>query len=186
MINKLFDDFSFFQPSVPLTRHLVSAIQTAHSADLERTRNDERQVERDEDVPEDFGFEGRELSPESPSSELESDHETDFQRRRIAVELYGLLAFQAESPQAKAGRAISIHDSVVSGMSVSLGLPKESVLLSALASEFGGWLRDEGEFVAGWGRIIFATSEHMYLEAFPFEEDKADESEGELANAVNV
>jgi hypothetical protein len=186
VINQLFDDLRFFQPSVPLTRNLVSAIQTAHSADLERVRNDERQVEQDEDVPEDSGFEARELSPNSSISELELDDETHFQRRQIAVELYGLLAFQAHSPQARAGRAISIQDSITSGMSVSLGLPKENVLLSVLANEFGRWLRDEGEFLAGWGRIIFAATEHLYLEAFPFEEDKADESEEELANAVNV
>ena len=183
MIDELFDDLRFFQPSVPLTRHLVSAIQTAHLADLERVRNDERQLEQDEDMPGDFGSEARELNLTSSSRELESEHETGFQRRQIAVELYGLLAFQAESPQAREGSAIPIHDSVTSGMSVSLGLPKTNILLSKLASEFGGWLRDEGEFVAGWGRILFTSPEHMYLEAFPSEEDKAD-AEEELANVV--
>lgn len=181
MRDELFDDLRFFQPSVPLTRQLVSAIQTAHLTDLERVRNDQRQVEQDEDMPEDSGFEAQELNLDSSSSELKPEDETGFQQRQIAVELYGLLAFQADSPQAREGRAISIHDSVTAGMSVSLGLPKENTLLSELASEFGGWLRAEGEFVAGWGRIIFSRTEHMYLEAFP-SEDKIDASEEELAN----
>lgn len=184
MLNNGFDDLRFFQPSVELTEHLVSAIQTAHLADLERVKNDEQQVEQDENVPEDFGSEVSGLDLNYSNSELEPEPEIVFQRRHIGVELYGLLAFEAQSPQATAGHAISIYDSVTSGMSVSLGLPKQHILLSNLASEFGGWLKGQGEFLAGWGRVIFSASDHMYLEAFPFVE--ADRSEEELADVVKV
>jgi hypothetical protein len=185
MFTNFLDDMRFFQPSARLTRALVSAIEAAHSADLDRVRRDERQVEQDEDdLPED-SFAGVERFDHTSSvSQAESENETLFQQRQIASELFSYLAFQAESPQAKAGHALPIHDSVISGMSVSLGLPEQNSFLQQLASEFCAWLSEQGEFMAGWGRVLYADSDRMYLEEFPAEDLGADDFSEPYASAL--
>lgn len=180
MLTNFIDEIRFFLPSVQLTKSLAGAIETAHSSDLARVMKDERQVEQDEDdLPDDFGVEASGF--DDASSELES--ETFFQQRQIASELFGYLAFQAESPQAQAGNGIPIHDSIIAGMSVSLGLSQQSILLSQLASEFCLWLKEHGEFMAGWGRVIYADSDRMYLEGFP--DNEFDESTEQYASALS-
>jgi hypothetical protein len=167
----------FFQPSIRLTKDLVSAIEAAYTADLDRVSKDEIQVEQDEDdTLEDSLAETKRFDYRSAISREELGDESLFQQRQIASELFSYLAFQAESPQAKAGRALPIHDSVISGMSVSLGLPQRNSFLSQLASEFCAWLKEQGEFMAGWGRVLYADCDHMYLEEFPAEDLGANES----------
>lgn len=171
------DDLRFFQPSAGLTERLLSAIETAHRADLDRVSRDESQTEQDEDeMPEAFEAESSRSHGNSSIPQTELKDEALFQRRQIAFELFSYLAFQAESPKAKAGHTISIHDSVVAGMAVSLGLSDRNVLLSELADEFCAWLKEHGEFIAGWGRVIFAESDSMYLEEFSAEDREAEES----------
>ena len=180
MPKDLFDDMKFFLPSVQLTKRMVHAIHEAHSADLHRVSHDQRQIESDEDDrPEIGSFDGH-----SSNSQEELGDETFVQQRQIASELFGFLAFQSESPQAKHGHATSIHDSVISGMSVSLGLSEQNVLLSELANEFCAWLKDQGEFTAGWGRVIYADSDCMYLEEFPVDDLDTDESTKDYAEAA--
>ena len=180
MPTDLFDDMKFFLPSVQLTKRMVHAIHEAHSADLHRVSHDQRQVESDEDDrPEIESFDGH-----SSNSQEEVEDETFVQQRQIASELFSYLAFQSESAKAQAGDAMPIHDSVISGMSVSLGLSEQNVLLSELAKEFRDWLKDQGDFTAGWGRVIYADSDRMYLEEFPVDDLETDESTKDYAEAI--
>lgn len=186
MLTNFLDDLRFFQPSVRVTKGIVSAIQNAHLADLARVGKDQNQIEQDEDdMPDGFGTEANKLEDCPSITRAELEDETLFQQRKIASELFSYLAFQAENPRAKAGHAMSIHNSLLSGMSVSLGLSEQNLLLSQLASEFCAWLKEQGEFMAGWGRVIYAESDHMYLEEFPAEDLDSDESKNHYASALS-
>lgn len=175
MLNDYLEEIRFFQPTLPLTQRLVEAVDTARSADLRRIREDKEQIEEDEDALLE-GFQQEDIVQEEfPRPFQTSQQQTALQQHLIGEKLYYHLAFLAGNPKATVGEALSIRDAVVGGMSSSLGLSPRDELLAELAVEFVTWLSERGEFTVGWGKIIFADTDRMYLEEFDIDEIVRDE-----------
>lgn len=163
MQKNFLEDIRFFQPSVPLTQRLFTAVDAARLEDMRRVQEDDEQVEHDEG-------ESLELSSSPDDGDFPQGLQTsqlviDIQRRLVAENLYYHLAFLAGGPKAKRGEGLAIKDSIVAGMH-SLGVSAHDPLLRELADEFDDWLSKRGEFSAAWGRIILSDNGRFYLEEF--------------------
>jgi hypothetical protein len=169
------EEVRFFLPSPGLTEALVAAVEAVRISDQIRAREDREQTE---DVDEDYL---RNLPPDepaqvSPATPHGSEEEEVFlQRRFIAEELYHHLAFLSRSPPAKRGHPLPIREAVAGDMGNVLGLSRDAPLLGRLADEFTGWLRELGQFTAGWGNIVLGEGNRIYLEELrPPESDAAE------------
>lgn len=175
MPDNFLEEVRFFLPSPGLTKALVAAVEAVRRRDHLSAFEDREQVE---DVDDDYWQHLPQDEPARVSSEAtpESDEEEVFlQRRFIAEEVYHHLAFLSRSPPAKRGQSVAIREAVGGDLSSALGLPREEPLLGRLADEFTGWLNELGQFTAGWGNIILADGNRIYLEELrPPESDASD------------
>jgi hypothetical protein len=166
MLENFLEEMRFFSPTPELTKNLFAAIAAVRLSDQIRAREDKEQAEDVEDdylknLPPDGTAEANSASP--PLSAPEQD-EILFQQRFIAEELYHHLAFLARGQPAKSGRPLRMKEAVADGMGNVLGLPQEEPLLGELANEFNSWLSELGQFTTGWGNIILADGNRLYLE----------------------
>jgi hypothetical protein len=166
MLENFLEEVRFFLPSPELTKSLFAAVAAVRLSDQIRAREDRDQTQ---DVGDDYlqnlpPDEPAEASLNSPLPLVSEEEEILFQRRFIAEELYHHLAFLSRSPMSKRGLSLPIRESVVRDMSNVLGLPQEERLLLRLADEFTSWLSELGQFTAGWGNIILAHGNQIYLE----------------------
>jgi hypothetical protein len=164
MSENFLGELRFFLPSPELTRGLFAAVEAARRSDQIRAREDREQTEDVEDdylkalPPDEVSDEGAATAPASGQEEI------FLQRRFIAEELYHHLAFLSRSPPARHGRALSLREAVAHGMADVFGLARDEPLLARLAGEFYEWLGGLGQFTTGWGNIIPADGERLYLE----------------------
>jgi hypothetical protein len=164
------EELRFFSPSQELTKSLFKAIDVTHFHDQVRASEDRDQAE---DVGDDYlrNLPKEEIAEAnvvaSVASERASEQEETFLRQRfIAEELYYHLAFLARSPQAKSGKSLPIGEAVAHDMGNVLGLSQQESLLGKLADEFTVWLSEAGQHTTGWGNIILAEGNRLYLEEF--------------------
>lgn len=171
MLKDFLENVRFFQPSLPLTQRLFTAVDAARSEDLRRIQDDDEQVEQEEDDL--LELSNSQKAEGSPLGLQTTQVIIDTPQRLVAENLYYHLAFLAGNPKAKRGEGFS-KDSIVLGMSNYLGLSSQDPLLRELADEFGDWLSERGEFSAAWGRIILSDNDRFYLEEFEDIEAVAD------------
>jgi len=143
----------FFLPSEEVIARLYEAFDTARREAAEQIREDETNGEAD-----------RFLSAiERPEVEFSAEREIDQFRRFIPEQLYFHLGFLSSGQPALRGNSFDIRETVALESSCLFGLPAGTESLYELADEFTEWLRETGEFGAGWGRIIYAGEDRMYL-----------------------
>jgi hypothetical protein len=106
-----------------------------------------------------------------PNYNLTRKSEIQILQNLIAEEMYYLLAFLARSVPARAGQPLSIKEVITSETALLLGLSAQEPLIAELCDEFTLWLRDQGKVFTGWGNIIFAEGDKMYLNEFPSSKD---------------
>lgn len=163
MSDRFVDEVRFFLPSPGLTKALFAEVEAVRRNDQIRVSEDREQAEvADDDYMQNITPDG---SAQAGIYESQGSEEAVFlQQRFIAEELYHHLAFFSRSPPAKRGHPLPIVDMVAHGMGDVLGLPREGPLLRRLADEFKGWLSEFGQFTAGWGTILLADGNRIYLE----------------------
>jgi hypothetical protein len=106
-----------------------------------------------------------------PDFNLTAKSEIHSLQNLIAEEMYYILAFLARSDPARTGQPLPIKEVITSEIALLLGLPVQEPLIAELCVDFTGWLRDQGKVFTGWGNIIFAEGNRMYLNELPSSKD---------------
>jgi hypothetical protein len=189
----------FFPVSAPLTKRLALRVEEERDRCLEESRQDPTQIE--DATPEEAEEWERAMQPKLVYSiaiearkfwqtvsglftDSATQHKENVQvgawQKLITKELYYHLAFLAAGPQAQKNEPFSIANVVTSSMGNLLGLDKTEPLLAELAQEFSAWLKETGEFQAGWGSIRQAGNDGFYLEMLAAGENEEDIPSTEL------
>lgn len=153
----------FFAPTIELTEQLMLRVEQERNKELVKIRQDPSQIEK---------ISAEEAVTSGFLSQAGDDGNPRAWQRMIAQEFYHHLTFLTDSQLVEAKKPFSMQKVVARSMGNLLGLSREEELLRNLAEQFSSWLSDEGEFIAGWGRIILADNDRFYLEKFLTAEDE--------------
>lgn len=163
------ESIKFFLASDDLIKAFFIAINDARNEDERINQEDEEQIAKE--IPE---LEERVAAVEKQgihNDNLENNYGEEAEisnlKRFISDQLYFHLGFLAKGVSAIRGDSFDIREVICEEMSRILGLSQEEKILDELASQFIRWLEEYGKVNIGWGEILYADGDKMYLSSSP-------------------
>jgi hypothetical protein len=160
----------FFFPSSEITRQLTTRIGHTRAANL-RSAIAETLEEPESGLVESDQLLTSVLAALEDNSQRTA--EGDWKDRRWLSEIiYHFMGRLARQSYREKGKKFSLTECLVEGMRSRLGLrePADTELLLKLANEFSSWLqREDGIYIAGWGKIVGSSENPDKLSFKPLE-----------------